>query len=96
MNVIYIYGELLAKKLKQINETNRLIVMHRIDNLVFEYRMNNAVNISTASCSSSPESATTLPFNTQNTDSSLWRNGAFHRILIIKKWFIIFLWFVAV
>lgn len=61
-----IYAELLAKKLRQIDESNRLVVMHRIDNLIFEYRMNNAISISTASCSSSPQSITPLPFSSPN------------------------------
>lgn len=34
-----LYGQLLAEKLKQLEENDRLMLMNEIDNLVFKYKM---------------------------------------------------------
>lgn len=73
-----IYGELVASKLKSMDESTREICMHRIDNVLFEMRMMNRPETSgntyfmqpSTSTISSPSPNETLTLYTVSNESN--------------------------
>jgi len=60
-NEIQLYSDLLATKLRSFNERTREIIMHNIDNLVFNAKMNNYENSSYQANSYYDQPMSTLP-----------------------------------